>query len=195
MAISYPLSLPAENQIRAISMEAVTAGAVARSPFTLSSQVFSFSGEMWRADVTLKPMRRPDAAAWVAFGLKCRGQFGTFLLGDPFGSVARGTATSATVTGAAGDRTLSVAMSGTLLAGDYIQISAGADATLHSVLEVQSGSGSLEIWPALRKARTSITAITSSPKGVFRLAANSHRWDVDALCVYGLTFAAEESFA
>jgi hypothetical protein len=195
MAISYPLSLPAENQIRGISMEAVTAGAMARSPFTLSSQVFAFSGEMWRADVTLKPMRRPDAAAWVAFGLKCRGRFGTFLLGDPFGSVARGTATSASVTGGAGDRTVAVTMSGTLLAGDYIQIGTGADATLHSVLEDQSGSGTLEIWPALRKARAGAAVTTSSPKGVFRLAANSHRWDVDALCVYGLTFAAEESFA
>lgn len=193
MAISYPLTLPAQGCIRRISMQAVNAGAVSRSPFTFNQQVFTYSGEMWRADVTLKPMRRDNAAAWVAFLLKCRGRLGTFLLGDPFGAQSRGTATGVSVSGGAGDRTLSVAMSGTLLEGDYIQIGTGADATLDQVLQDQSGPGTLEIWPALRKARTGAAATTTNAQGNFRLITSAQGWDVDEVAVYGLTFGAEES--
>lgn len=194
MAITYPLALPAGRAIRGVTMEAVNSGAVSRSPFTFNSQVFTYSGEMWRADVTLKPMRRADASAWISWAVKLRGRTGTFLLGDPFGQVARGTATSATVTGSARDRTLAVSMTGTLLEGDYIQIGTGADASLHMVLEDQSGSGSLEVWPAIRKDRSAAALTLSSPKGVFQMVSNVATWSVDQLSLYGITFAAEEAF-
>ena len=49
-------------------------------------------------------------------------------------------------------------MTGTLKAGDYIQIGAASDATLHKVLVDQDGDGTLEVWPKLRKDRTSVVS-------------------------------------
>ncbi|MFG6535560.1 hypothetical protein ACGYK5_17180 [Sulfitobacter sp. 1A16787] len=193
MAVSYPLSLPAQGCIRQVTIQAANSGAVSRSPFTFASQVFAYSGEMWLADLTLKPMRRPQAAAWVAFLTACRGRLGTFLLGDPYGAKAQGSATSASVTGSARDRSVSVSMSGTLLAGDYIQIGSGADASLHMVLKDRAGSGTLEIWPALRRDRSGAAVTLNAPKGNFRLASNVATWSVDQVAIYGLTIAAEEA--
>jgi hypothetical protein len=95
MAISYPLSLPTVSGIRAVEFRATNAVAYSASPFTFAGQAHAYPGQMWQADVTLAPMRdRADAEEWNAFLLSLRGQFGTFLLGDPNASTLRGTATS-----------------------------------------------------------------------------------------------------
>lgn len=192
MAITYPLTLPAQSCIRAVDFEMANASAKSVSPTAFTSKVYSYSGQMWLADVALKPMRRDQAAQWQAFLAKCRGQIGTFLLGDPFGAVPRGGATAGYLNGSVRDSTVSVGLSGSLLEGDYIQIGTGADATLHMVLEDRVGSGSLEIWPALRKSRSNAALTLSSPKGLFRLAARTQGWTVNELRHYGMTFAAEE---
>jgi len=114
------------------------------------------------------------------------------LLGDTSCGQISGTATSATVTGNAGDNTISVTMTGTTLAGDMIQIGTGADATLHKVLVDQSGNGALEIWPALRKARTAAALTLANAQGVFRLASNDVAWSVDEASIYGISFSAVE---
>lgn len=192
MAISYPLALPAQNCIQSVEMEALNAVAVSRSPFTYAEQVHAYSGQQWVADVTLKPMRRADAEAWLAFLLSLRGKYGTFLLGDPFACTPRGTATTATITGSAGDSSVTVVMPGSLLAGDYIQLGSGADARLHKVLVDQTGNGTLEIWPALRSDKTTATVTISNAVGAFRLATNAQGWSVSNLALYGITFAAQE---
>jgi hypothetical protein len=133
MAISYPLSLPTVSGIRAVEFRATNAVAYSASPFTFAGQAHAYPGQMWQADVTLAPMRdRADAEEWNAFLLSLRGQFGTFLLGDPNASTLRGTATSCTVTGVAGANTISATVpSGeTLLAGDYIQVGSGCERAL-----------------------------------------------------------------
>lgn len=192
MAVSYPLTMPAQGCIRAVNFRMENASAKSTSPYTFDEDVYAYSGERWLADVTLAPMRRDKAAAWQAFLAACRGRIGTFLLGDPYGAAPRGTATAGTITGAAGDRTVSATILGTLVAGDYIQIGAGAGATLHMVLQDFAGSGSLEIWPALRQARSGAVMTVSNPKGVFRLAAPVAGWSVDELRIYGVSFVAEE---
>jgi hypothetical protein len=193
MAISFPLSLPAGNTVRSVEMSMLNAVAASRSPFTFSEQIHKWPGEAWAATITLKPMRRPDAEAWIAFLASLRGAYGTFLLGDPYGCQARGSATSATITGAAGAETVSVTMSGTLLAGDYLQLGSGSDATLHKVLKDKSGSGSLEIWPALRKSRSGVSAVLTNPRGLFRLASNETGWTANELSLYGVSFPAIEA--
>ena len=192
MAITYPENMPDVTHIRSIEMRAVNAVAVSKSPFSFDESRYSWGGEMWQADVTLKPMRRSDAEQWLAFFLSMRGQFGTFLLGDHLGYTTRGTATSATITGSQGDRTVSVAMTGTLEAGDYLQLGTGSDATLHKVLKGRSGTGFLEIWPALRKDRSSVSATLTNARGVFRLATNEFGWSANELAIYGVTFPAVE---
>ncbi len=143
-------------------------------------------------------MRRANAEQWVAFLVSLRGQYGTFLLGDTTCATIRGTATSCTVTGSAGDNTVSATVpSGeTLLAGDYIQLGSGATATLHKVLVDYTGTGSaadLEIWPGLRVDRSSAAATLSSARGVFRLSTNQQAWTINEASTYGITFPAMEA--
>ena len=106
MAISYPLSLPTNVGMASIELRARNTVAVSMSPFTYKQQTHSYDGQMWEADVTLPPMNRDDAESWVSFLMSLKGRAGTFLLYDPSAKSARGTATSATVTGSAGDDSL-----------------------------------------------------------------------------------------
>jgi len=193
MAISYPLSLPATNTVSDITLTAINAVAYSRSPFTFTGQAHAYAGEMWSADITLKAMREADAEKWSAWLTALRGQFGTFLLGNPFRNSPRGTASAATITGSAGDRSVTVAKSGTLLAGDYFQLGTTTQSRLYKVLEDSSGSGTLEIWPALRASASGVAADLSSPVGAFRLSSNEASWSVNNLAVYGITFGAVEA--
>ena len=190
--ISYPLALPTHTGIAQIELRASNAVAYSQSPFTFAGQAHAYSGQMWQADVTLPPMKRADAERWVAWLVSLRGQLGSFLLGDPLGANPRGTATAATISGAAGDNSVSVTMTGTLLAGDYLQLGSGATATLHKVLQDQSGNGTLEIWPALRSDKSGASADLSSAQGRFRLATNEQSWSINNASVYGISFSAME---
>ncbi|QBQ72766.1 putative tail structural protein [Roseobacter phage CRP-6] len=192
MAISYPLSLPTNVGMASIELRARNTVAVSMSPFTYKQQTHSYDGQMWEADVTLPPMNRDDAESWVSFLMSLKGRAGTFLLYDPSAKSARGTATSATVTGSAGDDSLSVVMTGTLKAGDYIQIGSASDATLHKVLVDQDGDGTLEVWPKLRKNRASVAVDLTSASGLFRLASNETAWSVDNASFFGISFGATE---
>jgi hypothetical protein len=198
MAISYPLALPTVGGIRAVEFRMVNAVAYSQSPFTFAGQAHAYQGQMWQADITVAPMNDDiEAGAWLGFLGALRGQFGTFLLGYPGRASLLGTATSCTVTGVAGDNTVSaVVPSGqTLLAGDFIQLGSGSGATLHKVLVNFTGTGSaadLEIWPALRTTRSAASATLSNAKGAFRLANNDSGWSED-IASYGITFAAREA--
>jgi hypothetical protein len=193
MAISYPVALPTHTGIAQIELRAINAVAYSSSPFTFAGQAHAYPGQMWQAEVSLPPMLTADAEQWLGFLLSLRGQFGTFLLGDPLRTSPRGTATSATITGSAGDSSVSVTMTGTLLAGDYLQLGSADGARLHKVVKDQSGSGTLEIWPALRVNRSSASATLTNAQGVFRLSSNEQAWSINEASIYGITFAAREA--
>ena len=193
MAISYPLDTPTTIGIEKIELRAVNAVAVSQSPFTYKQQIISHGGQKWEASVTIPPVRRDKAAEWKALLVGLKGQTGTFLLGDPDYATPQGTVTSCTLTGNVGDETVTVVMTGTLKAGDYIQLGAGATAKLHQVLLDQSGDGDLEIWPALRGDYSSATVVFNSPKGVFRLSSNVTSWSINNTSSYGISFEAVES--
>jgi hypothetical protein len=198
MAISYPVSLPTHTGIAQIELRAVNAVAYSQSPFTFAGQAHAYQGQMWQADVTLPPMKAADAEQWLGFLLSLRGQYGTFLLGDPLRTSLRGTATSCSITGSSGDNTVSatVPSSETLLAGDYIQLGSAGTATLHKVLVDYTGTGSaadLEIWPAIRTDHTASSATLSNAKGNFRLSTNEQAWSINEASIYGITFGAMEA--
>ena len=202
MAITYPLALPSHTGIAAIELRAVNAVAYSQSPFTFAGQAHAYSGEMWQADITLPPMKRADAEQWIAFLISLRGQYGTFYLGDPTAAAPRGTVTANndvnSATGSAGARTISVTISSgeTLLAGDYIQIGTTANRSLHKVLVNATGTGAaqdIEIWPALREAKSSVGVNILNTTGKFRLASNQQNWSVNEASIYGLTFGAFEA--
>lgn len=192
MAISYPLDTPTTIGIESIELRAVNAVSTSQSPFTYKQQVIAHTGQKWEASVTIPSVRRDKAAEWKAMLVALKGQTGTFLLGDPDYASPRGTVSSCVITGSAGDETVSVVMTGSLLAGDYIQLGSGSSAKLYQVLLDQTGDGQLEIWPALRSDYTSDTAITDNPKGVFRLNQNVSSWSINNASFYGISFEAVE---
>ena len=179
MAISYPLATPTTIGIESIELRAVNAVAVSQSPFTYKQQVVSQGGQKWEASVSIPSVRRDLAADWKALLVALKGQTGTFLLGDPDYATPRGNVSSCTLTGNTGDDTVTVTMTGTLKAGDYIQLGSGSSARLHQVLIDQTGSGNLEIWPDLRSTYTDETVTFNNANGVFRLATNITSWSIN----------------
>ncbi|MFZ9959163.1 MAG: hypothetical protein ACO3GP_02130 [Candidatus Limnocylindrus sp.] len=193
MSISYPLTIPSYTGFRSVDLRMVNAVAVSRSPFTLSTQAHKYAGQMWQADIALPAMDYINAAKWFAWLGSLNGQYGTFLLGDPRRCTARGTAATATITGSAGSSSVTVTMTGTLLAGDYFQLGSGSTARLYMVLQDKTGSGTLEIWPALRSAASAASATLSTPRGLFRLSSNEVARTADEIGRYGITFGAMEA--
>jgi len=193
MAITYPLSTPTSIGIETIEIRAVNAVATSQSPFTYKQQIVSHTGQRWEASIKIPNVRRDLAAPWKAFLTAMKGQAGTFLLGDPDYATAQGTVSSCTLTGTTGEETVSVIMTGTLLAGDYIQLGSGSAARLHQVLQDRDGSGEMEIWPALRADYTTQAVIYDNAKGVFRLKENITAWSINNASSYGISFEAVES--
>ena len=193
MALSYPLATPTSIGIESIELRAVNAVATSQSPFTYKQQIISHGGQKWEASVSIPSVHRDKAAQWKALLVGLKGPVGTFLLGDPDYATPQGTVSSCTLTGNDGSETASVVMTGTLLAGDYIQLGSGSAAKLHQVLLDQDGDGSLEIWPALRSDYTSETVIFNAPKDVFRLANNVTSWSINNASTYGISFEAVEA--
>lgn len=204
--ITYPLSLPSHTGIRNISIRAVNAVTVERSPFTFASQAQASAGQMWQADIELPPMKAEDAEEWAAWLVSLRGQFGTFTMGVPARAIARGTARgtdTVTVNGASqtgqdlnitSDQTSEI---GYLKAGDYIQLGSGSSATLHKVLvdasTDSSGDTTLTLWPNIRTAPADGATVTvQDAVGRWRLANNEAAWSADA-AAYGISFSAMEA--
>jgi hypothetical protein len=193
MAISYPVNTPTNIGIANITLMAENAVAISQSPFTFQQQVVAHPGQRWAASISLPPMKRQDAESWVAFLLSLYGQVGTFLLSDPNCPAPRGTATSATLTGTAGSTSPTITMTGTLLAGDYISLGSGATARLHKVVQDRSGTGTIEIWPALRSSVTGASVDLTEAKGRFRLKDNITQWSINEISSYGITFDCVEA--
>jgi hypothetical protein len=204
MAISYPLSMPTNFGMSKIELRAINAVAYSQSPFTFAGQVHAYAGQTWQADITLPNMKRDYAEEWVAFLVAMRGHYGTFLLADPLGKVARGTPTGTPVVKGAsqlgGTFTLDGAtpsVTGWLKAGDYIQLGSSSGSRLHKVLLSADSDGSgnvtLELWPHIRTAPTDNTAvIVSNASGLFRLASNEQAWSINEISSYGIAFGAME---
>lgn len=193
MAITYPLTLPTSIGIAEITLYANNAVAISQSPFTFQQQIIQHAGQRWTASVSIPPVRRDLAEPWNAFLLALKGPVGTFLLGDPNAKAPSGTASTATLTGTAGSSSPTITMTGTLLAGDYIQLGSGSTATLHKVLVDRSGSGTLEIWPKLRSSVTGATVTLSNTVGRFRLSNSQQSFSIDSASIYGISFDCVEA--
>lgn len=192
MAITYPLATPTSIGIESIELRAVNSVATSQSPYTYKQQIVSHGGQKWEASVNIPSVRRDLAAGWKAMLVSLKGQEGTFLLGDPDYATPQGTVSYCDITGDAGDDSVTVVMTGTLKAGDYIQLGSGINSKLHQVLQDQDGDGTLEIWPSLRSTYTNATVVFNSPKGVFRLANNVTSWSINNASSYGISFEAVE---
>lgn len=204
MAISYPLTAPALRSERGITIRASSVVGVSASPFTKEQQVYAHPGESWAADVQLAPMTRADAETWIGFLLALNGMEGTLLMGETLNTAPRGTwAGSPKVFGAHAAGVKSIAMDGfsagaTVKAGDWFQTGSGSSTHLHKVVQDATADGSglltLEIRPRLRAALAdNDTFVTSSPKGLWRLASNDTEWSIGLAQIYGVQFSLIEA--
>ena len=196
MPISYPLSLPSSPGFTAVRMRAVNLTGRSKSTFTGQQQVTQWAGEWWEGEYELPPMTRADAEAWIVFLLKLRGGVGTMLLPpEKPARTAQGTASGVTVNGAGQTgTTLAMSGSGTLVAGDWIQVGTGATASLHKVLVGGTLGFTADIFPRLRTPPSSgSTVVVSNAVGLFRLDENFAEWDVNTARHYGLRFKAVEA--
>ncbi len=208
MAITYPRTLPTATGIRNVDLGAVNSVAYSQSPFTFAGQAQASAGQMWQATVTLPPMKREDAAVWVSWLISLRGQFKTFLMGDPSSPAPQGLASvlpGLPVVNGAGQTGETLNITGAsasknswLKAGDYIQLGSGSTATLHRVLEDAntnaSGQTTLSLWPHIRTAPSSGATVTvNNAVGRWRLASNETNWSVNEASIYGISFTAMEA--
>lgn len=183
MAITYPLTLPNRPAPSRFAIEPASFSAMTQSPWTASQQVQLNQGQMWTISIDLPPMGEGDARNWLSQLLALRGQYGTFLYGNPKMKTPRGNWGSAPVVNGAGQTGQELAVGGLpanaiIRAGDFFQIGSGSTARLYTITQDVTANGSgqatLDIWPRLRTATTDGAAVVaSSPVGVFRLAAPS----------------------
>jgi hypothetical protein len=202
MAESYPLTLPAQG-IASISLVAENRVAISESPFTYKQQVIRHAGQRFRANISYPPMNRAEAEEVISFLLRLRGMYGTFSMGDPSGSTARGSASSSpgspvvASNGQTGDELdISGATTSTtnyLRAGDYIQVGSYIYKVLEDVDTDSSGDATLNIWPSLRDYPNGSSIVISNPKSLFRLSDNQTNWSVDMARIYGVAFSAVEA--
>lgn len=208
MAETYPLTFPTQTGVAAVEFTATDVVSVSQSPFTFSQQVVRHAGARWSATISIPPVKRSDSEYWNSFLLRLRGQFGTFLLGDPNGATPRGSAASAAgtpVVNGASQTGNELAIDGLpasavsyLRAGDYIQLGSAASARLYKVLEDVDSNGSgeatLNLWPDLRSSPADGAAVVvSNAKGVFRLSNNEAVWTINNAGFYSISFAAVEA--
>jgi hypothetical protein len=208
MAETYPLTFPTQTGVAAVEFTATDVVSVSQSPFTFSQQVVRHAGARWSATISIPPVKRSDSEYWNSFLLRLRGQFGTFLLGDPNGATPRGSAASAAgtpvVNGASQTGNglnidgLPASATGYLKAGDYIQLGSASTARLYKVLEDVDSNGSgeatLNLWPDLRSSPADGAAVVvSNAKGVFRLSNNEAVWTINNAGFYSISFAAVEA--
>ncbi len=208
MAYTYPLTMPSEPKPSRITWKPIDVVAATEAPTSLAQQLYQHSGNAWRIEVALPPMKRAQAAEWIAFGRKLRGRWGTFLFTDPVFASPLGTPQGTPlVNGTQTERSFTLytkgwtaSQTGLLLPGDMIQVGeTGLNQWLYMALtQVDSDPGGLatiDVWPSVRVAHPNDWSVyTAAPKGIFRMANNEATgWDETAGKVFGFGFSAVEA--
>ncbi len=192
MAITFPITLPTTPGFTTSKFRLTAHTTVHPSILDRTETVLERGGAMWSGAFSLPPMLRPAASVWLAKLVSLRGRYGTFYGFDPDAKTPQGTVSVATVNGASQTgRTLNVTMTGTLLAGDFFHFT--STGRYHMVVEDQSGSGTLEIEPALRESPANAEVLVwTNPRVKMRLITDITEWDADLMAVFGISFAGIE---
>lgn len=193
-----PLTLPATPGTREITWIPQAAVGRSESPFTLKRQTYDYGSSRWKAIVTLIPMTREKASAWMAFFSKLRGQ--EFYLTDSSkDDVVTSETPTFTNTVASGSSVIATqgwtaSQSNLLAAGDWFDVTAdNGKKALFQVLDAVSSDGSgnanINVFPNVRTQINSGAALNfTGPKGVFLLDdAPAMRFDFNQL-LQGLSF-------
>ncbi len=173
-----PIELPASPGRREIAWAPVSAVGISRSPFTLVSQVYEWSGQQWQVTVKLPAMALPDGKIWEAFFTRLNGRAGTFNLTDSaFRSRlnAEGLGTPAVAVALTVPSSLvqtsgwTPSMSEIARPGDMIGIGGRVRRVLEMADSDASGNAILRVWPYCANVPAAAPVDWQAPTGVFRL--------------------------
>ena len=173
-----------------MSMRLKRVVAVAESPFTLDTQVYTHQGARWEAEVTLPPLTYAEARSVEAFIVGLKGREGTFTFGNPLHTDTAIVLTSGST--AIRSETLTTSAGSTAIsAGTYFQL--GSYLYLVTA-DKSSGAGTLEFQPPLRETiATGQGLIVIQPKSLWRMASNDVSWSTNEASLQGFSFAMVEA--
>jgi len=184
-----PLSFPSVG-IQSMSMRLRRVVAVAESPFTLDTQVYTHQGARWEAEISLPPLTHAEAKSIEGFILGLKGREGTFTFGNPLDT---STLSNNTVSSAAIRAESFTLGSGTaaVTAGTYFEL----NSFLYCVTsDKAAGATTLNFQPPLRSAVTSSLAVTYNlPTTTWRMSTNDVGWSINEASIYGFSFSCVEA--
>lgn len=194
-------TMPAAPGIKTIEWTMSSTVGVAQSPFTLQQQVQEWPGQIWQAKVTLPPMSRANAGAWMGFFGSLRGRANTFMLGPaPFKSPLGAAGGTPVVNGANnGGSTLAtkgwpVGVTNVLKAGDFVQLGNYLHMVVNSENSDGLGNANFDIWPNIRVTPSDgDQVIVTNPQGIFRMATNDAVFSIDEAIIFGIAFNCMEA--
>jgi hypothetical protein len=184
-----PLAFPSVG-IQNMSMRLKRVVAVAESPFTLDTQVYTHQGARWEAEISLPPLSHAEARSVEGFIVGLNGREGTFTFGNPLHTSTATATLSAQAT--IRSETLTTTSGGSAVsAGTYFQLGS----YLYIVTaDKSSGAGTLSFQPPLRETIASGQACDFTlPKSLWRMASNDVGWSINEASIYGFSFACEEA--
>lgn len=203
----YPLSIPAEPYMDSAVITMNFVNASSASIYNYMENRARHAGERWVIDASFPPMTREEAEEWIAFGLKLRGSFGTFLFGIPDDFEQWGNASDSSVpkVKGAGQTGYSLVIDGVLpistaqvwKKGKTFQIGTGLSSRLYKLVEDAATNGSGEVTlnfvPKLRSSPADNADVNFvDPKGLFRRTDSSVSWSVQEGMEYGIELKAIE---
>lgn len=185
------VSMPTSPGLASIDMTLTDSVAVVSSPFVPGqTQTQAWPGaDCWSMTITPPKMARAAAAQWRGFMAGLRGMENVLQIGDPWGATPLGAATGTPLCNGTANLAMATTLAtngwtasvtGILKAGDYIQVGLRLYQVTQDVDSDSTGAATLSIWPSLREAPANgASIITSSAKGIFRLAQNARTWHND----------------
>lgn len=194
------ITLPTSPAPASLSMGLVSNAIDLKPTMGGPTQRIARLGSRWQVQVSLPPMSYGSAMAWIA----ALTQGPTSLMRLSLGGLDQGSTNAGSiVVNGAGQAGTSLAVSGgtasySYRAGQFISLfDASADRYyLHQLREAYtlngSGAGVLPIYPALRSAPVTASAITQNPP-IIEGWLNGDGFSVDAARITGLTFSIMEA--
>lgn len=167
-----------------------TYGMQTQSDATGAMQTRTFGPSRWSLKlISPEEMSLQEAALWESVVIRLRGRVNHLAAYDP-GKVAplgtrRGTLTLSAAA-AAGATTIQVSGTGTLLAGDWLQIGTGLGSSQLVKVAVDTSTAAVTIEPPLRMAFALNAAVTwDKPLGYYKLASEMGLWTYGAGSLQG----------
>jgi hypothetical protein len=195
------ISVPLTPGARQMDWSRVNVVGAVTNPYTGKQQIQSWLAGWWEATVTMPPMQRVQAGAWIAFTSQAQGMNSCFYFGDGLGKNAAGTAQGPGVTAGSSQVGYTLTTKGwtpnqfaLFSPGDWIQIGYRLYQVLDQASSDSGGNSSFDIWPQIREVPPNGSAIiTMGAQGLFRMKQNTLQYSESYDRTYRLSFQIREA--